>query len=183
VPGPYACLAPIGLWLASHPLVSASPKRQSRSQICVLPPDALHRLKPNFQHIKHTSNTSAYQDPNPFEQAAQARHLAKHVFPRAFGLYSVFSPPPEIPGSYNPFKYPEWVNRDLEIKTKGTCRTPRRLVQAVELMERMLWYHGKCGYVPLRDKTCPSKVDACFSHNYDLTLKSYSGQDEAGRAD
>jgi hypothetical protein len=25
-------------------------------------------------------------------------------------------------------------------------------------LEKMIWRHGKCGYKPLRDKACPSKV-------------------------
>jgi hypothetical protein len=86
-------------------------------------------------------------------------------------------------------KYPDWEDREKEVKVsflpsppkhvtivlqetfnmhslltellqaKGSVKTPKRLKSALALCEKMLWYHGKCGYKPLLDKVCPSKLD------------------------
>lgn len=40
----------------------------------------------------------------------------------------------------------------------GACKTPKRLREAVDLVEKIIWRHGKCGYKPLLQKMCPSKV-------------------------
>lgn len=68
---------------------------------------------------------------------------------------------------------PDYSDRELEIKvllldlphqpsnlsqTKGPCKTPKRLKDTLRLLETMIWRHGKCGYKPLCDKACPSKV-------------------------
>ena len=37
-------------------------------------------------------------------------------------------------------------------------KTPKRLKQAVDLLEKTLWHHGKCRYKLLRNLACPSKV-------------------------
>jgi hypothetical protein len=44
------------------------------------------------------------------------------------------------------------------LQDKGACKTPKRLREILSLLEKMIWRHGKCGYKPLRDKACPSKV-------------------------
>jgi len=49
----------------------------------------------------------------------------------------------------------------LEAETgqnKGPVKTPKRLKPVLPLLEKMIWRHAKCGYKPLRDKVCPSKV-------------------------
>lgn len=43
-------------------------------------------------------------------------------------------------------------------QAKGSCKTPKRLKETLCILEKMIWRHGKCGYKPLRDKACPSKV-------------------------
>jgi hypothetical protein len=101
----------------------------------------LHRLRPAFTRAARPG-ANAYTEPDAKAQAADARALARHVFPRAFGLRAAFSAPPA----------------GTNDAAQGAGRTPRRLVRAVGLMEQMLWFHAKCGYVPLRDVACPSKV-------------------------
>ena len=44
------------------------------------------------------------------------------------------------------------------VQARGACKTPKRLKDILSLLEKMVWMHGKCGYKPLRDKACPSKV-------------------------
>ncbi|TFK75181.1 hypothetical protein BDN72DRAFT_758418 [Pluteus cervinus] len=41
-------------------------------------------------------------------------------------------------------------------------KTPQRIKHLLPLMDQMLHRHGKCGYKPLRDLACPSKVSLLF---------------------
>jgi hypothetical protein len=43
-------------------------------------------------------------------------------------------------------------------KAKGACATPKRVKLALPLCEQMLWFHAKCGYKPLLDQVCQSKL-------------------------
>ena len=146
--------------------------------------DILHRLNPSF-HRRTKVPPEQYTDPDPRAQAAGARRLAKYIFPRAHGLAHAFSPNAVALSAM--VKYPEWLDREQEIKVrscidsessghwddrragaqaKGAGKTPRRVKPALDPLEKMVWRHGKCGYKPLRDKACPSKVDlhlCCFS--------------------
>ncbi|KAJ7744318.1 hypothetical protein B0H14DRAFT_463334 [Mycena olivaceomarginata] len=42
-----------------------------------------------------------------------------------------------------------------------------RLKEVIPLLEKLLWRHGKCGYKPLRDYACPSKVKALQREDVD----------------
>ncbi|KAF9468017.1 hypothetical protein BDZ94DRAFT_1154632, partial [Collybia nuda] len=100
-------------------------------------------------------------DPDPRDQAKMARHLSKYIFPRQYGLSSPFQFTSQTRGA---FKLPNYQDRESEISLKGPCKTPRRLKGILSLLESMIWRHEKCGYKPLRDKICPSKVvPHCFS--------------------
>jgi hypothetical protein len=75
--------------------------------------DVLHRLNPSFRRVKH--NPTTYVDPDPRKQAADARHLAKYVFPRQFGLQNPFSLVVEV-GRKGPNRFPNFEDREEEIK-------------------------------------------------------------------
>ncbi|EIN09703.1 hypothetical protein PUNSTDRAFT_20563, partial [Punctularia strigosozonata HHB-11173 SS5] len=96
--------------------------------------------------------------PDPKEQAANARHLSKYVFARQYGLSSPFSSTVEYGIGEASNKRAKWSNREEEIRLKGPCKTPQRVKPALDLLEKMIWRHGKCAYKALRDKACPSKV-------------------------
>ena len=114
-----------------------------------------------------------YVDPDPRKQAENSRHLAKYIFPRQYGLSSPFSP--GLRPKEEAFKFPDYLDREEEIKVinvfsnvasppsrkseqaKGPCKTPKRLKHVLPLLDKLIWYHGKCAYKPLRDKVCPTK--------------------------
>lgn len=38
------------------------------------------------------------------------------------------------------------------------------------MLEKMIWRHGKCGYKPLRDHACPSKIKTDDAQQMDSTV-------------
>ncbi|KAJ6531932.1 hypothetical protein B0H19DRAFT_965917, partial [Mycena capillaripes] len=93
-------------------------------------------------------------DPDPRQQMDDARHLAKYVFARQYGLASPFR---FHTSKYESFRIPNFNDREDEIKGT-TYKTPKRLRDVIPMLEKLIWRHGKCGYKPLRDHACPSKV-------------------------
>ncbi|CEQ41347.1 SPOSA6832_03072 [Sporobolomyces salmonicolor] len=92
-----------------------------------------------------------------------ARHLAKYVFPRQFGLHNVFtSPKPRSSLEV----LPDYQDREIEIKSDvgptahkvGSIKTPGRLKPALPLLKRLALLHGRCNYRKLLDQKCPSKI-------------------------
>lgn len=69
--------------------------------------DILHRISVMFPPTTSTAKPSA-----PADQTS-ARHLAKYVFPRQFGLHNAFTSP-KARGSFEVL--PDYDNRELEIK-------------------------------------------------------------------
>ncbi|EEB97795.1 hypothetical protein MPER_02816, partial [Moniliophthora perniciosa FA553] len=99
-------------------------------------------------------------DPNPRIQQANARRLAKYIFPRQYGL----------PSAFHFFKFsereayqvPDFVNRDQDIEKLASdrnhkIRTPKRLRQVLPMLDKLAWRHRKCKYKLLLDGSCPSK--------------------------
>jgi hypothetical protein len=41
---------------------------------------------------------------------------------------------------------------------KEHIKTPKRVNPALDLLEKLIWRHGKCAYKPLRDKLCPARA-------------------------
>ncbi|KAG1808930.1 uncharacterized protein BJ212DRAFT_1229448, partial [Suillus subaureus] len=125
--------------------------------------DVLNRLKPSY--IKHTVNPETFRDPDPRDEARNARHLSKYIFPLQYGLCSVFTS--QVPSKEH-YEQPDFTDREREIKVREgnisswTCKTPKRLKDVLVLLEKLIWRHGKCRYKLLRDKVCPSKVSKLF---------------------
>ncbi|KIJ66968.1 hypothetical protein HYDPIDRAFT_85706, partial [Hydnomerulius pinastri MD-312] len=94
-------------------------------------------------------------DPDPRKLAKDSRHLSKYIFPLQYGLSNVFS---YVANRKVTYQQPDYSDREHEINALGNCKTPKRLKDTLQLIEKMIWRHGKCGYKPLRDKVCPSKV-------------------------
>ncbi|BGP16855.1 Telomerase reverse transcriptase [Rhodosporidiobolus nylandii] len=67
---------------------------------------------------------------------APARHLAKYIFPRQFGMH-------------NPF---------TRAKKHGSIKTPTRLKPALELLGKLAVLGNRCNYRKLLDRSCPSKM-------------------------
>ena len=44
-------------------------------------------------------------------------------------------------------------------------RTPKRVNDALDFFEKLIWRHGKCGYKPLLNTACPSKVSLSVSYS------------------
>ncbi|KAG1744070.1 uncharacterized protein EDB91DRAFT_1050737 [Suillus paluster] len=127
--------------------------------------DVLNTINPSYFR-KTQPQPGAYQDPDPRQEAQKARHLSKYIFPLQYGLSNVFS---QKSAAKKMYKQPNFANRETDIEVRGglsrhaddlgTCKTPRRLKNVLVLLEKMIWRHGKCGYKPLRDIACPSKVN------------------------
>lgn len=111
------------------------------------------------------------------KQLEQARHLAKYVFPRQYALSHPFAV--KTDGQFVDNEM-DWMNREEEIKVgrcdvvvtfklnsqskaQGARKTPKRLRQVLPLLEKLIWYHGKCAYKPLIQKLCPSKVRSDYN--------------------
>ena len=45
-------------------------------------------------------------------------------------------------------------------------KTPKRINGALDLFEKLVCRHGKCGYKPLLNKACPSKVRPSVPENH-----------------
>ncbi|KAJ7773424.1 hypothetical protein B0H16DRAFT_149066 [Mycena metata] len=134
-------------------------QRRSKQIAVGLPPKhILNRLNPPQPKIA----AEDYVEPNARQQMDDARHLAKYVFARQYGLASPFKF--QTP-KYASLKIPNFNDREDEIK--GTCKTPKRLREVIPMLEKLLWRHGKCGYKPLRDHACPSKVKALRREDID----------------
>ncbi|KAF8896299.1 hypothetical protein BD779DRAFT_1433681 [Infundibulicybe gibba] len=138
-------------------VVGLHPKRVSRSLPSTHSPDIPHadilnKLAPPTHHDQPKVNLDDYTDPDVGAQAANTRHLSKYVFPRQYGLRSPFQ------GGSTAAPSADYGDREAELKMKGRCKTPKRLKPVLPLLDKMLWRHKKCGYMPLRDLACPSKV-------------------------
>ncbi|KAA1467623.1 hypothetical protein DENSPDRAFT_769983, partial [Dentipellis sp. KUC8613] len=95
------------------------------------------------------------------QQMEHARHLSKYIFPRQYGLANAFTP--TVQPKWLPHKLPDYADRENEIKTYDfrqgkSFKTPKRLKSTLQLLEKMIWRHGKCHYRALRDMACPSHV-------------------------
>ncbi|KAG8846244.1 hypothetical protein FRB91_000995, partial [Serendipita sp. 411] len=90
------------------------------------------------------------QRPEVDESTAQVEYLAKHIFPRQFGLSNVFVSKAQSRTPYG--------HRDLEIKTRPPGEIPRRLQPVLPLIQNLIYRHHKTNYFFILERTCPSKV-------------------------
>jgi telomerase reverse transcriptase len=123
----------------------------------------LNRLCPSY-FKKPRVDAATYKDPDPRALAKDPRHLSKYIFPSQYGLSSVFMHRKQT------YQQPDYSDREQEIKVLGNCKTPKRLKDVLSLVEKMIWRHGKCGYKPLRDKVCPSKVVSTNNQAMDSSI-------------
>ncbi|KAI0833539.1 hypothetical protein BC628DRAFT_1406548 [Trametes gibbosa] len=114
--------------------------------------DVLNRFYPSW-HPKRGPGSDSLVDPDTRQQMEQARNLAKYVFPRQYGLSHAFT----ACGTGHT-RQPDYLDRELEIKLKGSCKTPKRLKDVLRTLEKMIWRHHKCRYKSLLDLACPSKL-------------------------
>ncbi|KAJ8494766.1 hypothetical protein ONZ51_g2140 [Trametes cubensis] len=115
----------------------------------------LNRFYPSWAP-KPKAGDGEWVDPDPRQQMEHARHLAKYVFPRQYSLKNPF----DSPGSHRSSlgMPPDYLDREQEIKLKGSCKTPKRLKAVLDSLDKMIWRHHKCRYKALLDLSCPSKV-------------------------
>jgi hypothetical protein len=84
-------------------------------------PDVLHRLRPSY-HRPAKPKPGTHVEPDAKKHAADARHLAKYVFARQFGLPHVFQPV-ENAGMW---KYPDFTDRERDITVRVQLCSTRR---------------------------------------------------------
>ncbi|KAI5122895.1 hypothetical protein M0805_007573 [Coniferiporia weirii] len=89
--------------------------------------------------------------------APEARHLSKYMFPLQYDLGNAFFVAPEKVREEQ-FERRRFAIREAEIELKGASKTPVRLKNALPLLGQLFHRHSKCGYKPLLDKICPSKL-------------------------
>ncbi|GAA5915420.1 hypothetical protein JCM6882_001418 [Rhodosporidiobolus microsporus] len=85
---------------------------------------------------------------------APARHLAKYVFPRQFGLHNSFT----FPKARSFEVLPDYLDRELEIKKLGAVKTPTRLKPALEHLTRLAVLSQRCNYRKMLDRHCRSRM-------------------------
>jgi len=129
--------------------------------------DILNQLNPSGPKPKTDLKKSV--DPGLHSQLESARHFVKFVFPRQHGLPNPFTKAIEnaVP-SYNreievaisvsTGVIPSACVTDRRLQARGSMRTPKRINGALDYFEKLIWRHGKCGYKPLLNTACPSKV-------------------------
>ncbi|KAI0663883.1 hypothetical protein C8Q70DRAFT_384202 [Cubamyces menziesii] len=115
----------------------------------------LNRFYPSWAP-KPKAGDGEWVDPDPRQQMEHARHLAKYVFPRQYSLKNPFDSPGSHRSSFG--MPPDYLDREQEIKLKGSCKTPRRLKVVLDSLDKMIWRHHKCRYKALLDLSCPSKL-------------------------
>ncbi|KAI0280790.1 hypothetical protein BGY98DRAFT_1060348, partial [Russula aff. rugulosa BPL654] len=114
-----------------------------------LPPKhILNVLNPSF----HRSTIPRFQTRDYHKRMEDARHLSKYVFPREYGLATVFA------SANKAHKYSDFADREDEIKKARPLKTPKRVKSALDLLDKIIKKHGRCSYKVLRNITCPSKV-------------------------
>ncbi|KAI0300910.1 hypothetical protein BC826DRAFT_905511, partial [Russula brevipes] len=116
-----------------------------RSYICT---DVLNVLNPSFRQSAKTWR----QTRDHHKRMEAARHLSKYIFPREYGLATVFT------SAAKAHKYSDFADREDEIKKARPSKTPKRVKLAIDLLEKMIGRHGKCSYWALRDIACPTKI-------------------------
>ncbi|KAL4243808.1 Telomerase reverse transcriptase [Abortiporus biennis] len=133
-----------------------------------LPPKhILNRLNSPARPVTNNQQQH-WEDPDPRKQLEDARHLSKYVFARQYCLSSPFVV--NSADKYQAYKIPDYFDREQEIQMKGSCKTPKRLRGVIDLLEKMIWRHGKCGYRPLLEKVCPSKLKTVQSTPLDSSI-------------
>ncbi|KAI9066223.1 hypothetical protein FKP32DRAFT_1610135 [Trametes sanguinea] len=139
----------------SRPTVVPHTSKMDRANERYLSQDILNRIHPCWL-AKPRAGEGPGVDPDPHVQMEHARHLAKYVYPRQYGLSSPFDSATSSPwiGS----RSPDFLDREQEIKSKGPCMTPKRVKGVLSTLEKLIWRHRKCRYKSLLDLTCPSKV-------------------------
>ncbi|GAA5826431.1 hypothetical protein JCM11251_002363 [Rhodosporidiobolus azoricus] len=85
---------------------------------------------------------------------APARHLAKYLFPRQFGLHNPFT----YPKARSFEVIPDYLDREMEIKKHGPSRTPSRLTRALPHLIRLANLSQRCDYRKLLDRHCRSRI-------------------------
>ncbi|KAI0734344.1 hypothetical protein BC629DRAFT_1266802, partial [Irpex lacteus] len=111
--------------------------------------DVLNQLAPT----QHGSRIPVRPDPRKSEAAA--RHLSKHVFPRQYGLPNAFE---NNGNGHTNHILKRRASLISELQALGSCKTPKRVKPALDLLDKLLWRHSKCKYKPLLKRLCPSKV-------------------------
>ncbi|KAG6862537.1 hypothetical protein C0995_000085 [Termitomyces sp. Mi166 len=160
---------PVEIHVARTRLFYTRPQRPPKTNCVVvgLPvKHILNRIYPSYRRPPKV-DPDRYVDPDPKEQLQDARHLSKYVFPRQYGLDNPFFVSHLRKYAFNT---PDYTDRETEIKSLGSCKTPKRLKEILLLLESMIWRHKKCGYTPLRDKVCPSKLKSTEGTQLDSSV-------------
>ncbi|TFK45863.1 hypothetical protein OE88DRAFT_1639337 [Heliocybe sulcata] len=129
--------------------------------------DVLNRIAPSYTRMQTFAQVhSAWA--NPRKRTDDARHLAKYILPRQYGLTSPFSSSTGCKQLSS--EIPDFNSRECEIKMRGSMKTPKRVKTALPLLEQLIWKHVKCRYKGLCDAVCPSKLSMAGSQNIDSSI-------------
>ncbi|GAA5971226.1 hypothetical protein JCM11641_004195 [Rhodosporidiobolus odoratus] len=115
----------------------------------------LTRLPTLYPTISLPSKDASCSCAEQARAEAPARHLAKYIFPRQYGMHSPFTQS----RSKSSFEVtPDYLDREVEIKKVGSSKTPERLKPALGLLGKLAVLSQRCNYRKLLDRACPSKI-------------------------
>ncbi|EUC61459.1 telomerase reverse transcriptase [Rhizoctonia solani AG-3 Rhs1AP] len=90
-------------------------------------------------------NLADHDDIREVEEAA--RHVAKYMFPLQYRLHNVFTC--TLHYWENGGRLRDYRDREVEIKERGSCKTPKRLKAILPLIQSLIRRHRRFNYQPM----------------------------------
>ena len=87
---------------------------------------------------------------------ARVRRVLMYMWPREHGLHNALTSQTDRWKTRE--KWPDYTNRDEEIRRKGSARTPKRLQAVSRLVAILLAKHDQLNYAKLLQYCCPSAL-------------------------
>ncbi|CAE6410670.1 unnamed protein product [Rhizoctonia solani] len=100
-------------------------------------------------------NPADHDDIREVEEAA--RHVAKYMFPLQYRLHNVFTC--TLHYWENGGRFRDYRDREVEIKERGACKTPKRLKAILPLIQSLIRRHRRFNYQRVCQVICRSRVD------------------------
>ncbi|CAD6892531.1 unnamed protein product [Tilletia caries] len=112
--------------------------------------------------ITKVSKSMVTKPSHPVKVAAQrqlalrVRHILKYMFPRQFGLHNVFTS--VVDRNLTTQAFPDYTMREAEIRLRGRCKTPKRVMTVRGLVKTMLRRIDAFDFKRTLDRCCPSRI-------------------------
>ncbi|KAE8225352.1 hypothetical protein CF319_g1893 [Tilletia indica] len=112
--------------------------------------------------ISNVSKARVTKPSHPFKVAAErqlglrVRHILKYMFPRQYGLHNVFTS--VVDRNLTTQAFPDYTMREAEIRLRGRCKTPKRVMTVRGLVKTMLRRIDNFDFKRTLDRCCPSRI-------------------------